>query len=144
MFRILIPIDGTPESLAAVRHVLGLVGAGLRARCVLANVQPGANLYELVVARDPGVLQRVAEEAGRDLLRPAMQLLNAAGVGTETEVVHQGEIGPALLDLAERHGVDAIVMGAGAAGVTERVLGSVTLDLVQNTRVPLTVVRLQA
>lgn len=144
MFRILIPIDGTAESLTAVRHVLTLVGGGLRARCVLANVQPGANLYELVVARDPGVLQRVAEEAGRDLLKPALQLLNAAGVGTEVEVVHQGEVGPALLDLAERHGVDAIVMGAAAAGVTDRVLGSVTLDLVQNARVPITVVRLEA
>ena len=141
MLRYLIPIDGAPESLAAVRHVLAQVGAGLRVRCVLANVQHSANLYELVVARDPAVLQRVAEEAGRDLLKPALQLLNAAGVGAEVEVVHQGEVGPALLDLAERHGVDAIVMGAGAAGLSDRVLGSVTLDLVQNARMPVTVVR---
>lgn len=141
MLRYLIPIDGEAESLAAVRHVLTLVGAGLRVRCVLANVQPSANLYELVTARDPAVLQRVAEEAGRDLLKPALQLLDAAGVGAEVEVVHQGEIGPALLDLAERHGVDAVVMGAGAPGLGERVLGSVTLDLVQNARVPVTVVR---
>ncbi len=141
MLRILIPIDGSPESLAAVRHVLNLVGRGLRARCVLANVQAGANLYEMVVARDPGVLDRVAEEAGRDLIKPAQQLLAAAGVGMDVEVVHQGDVGPALLDLAERHGVDAIVLGAGTPGLADRVLGSVTLDLVQNARVPVTVVR---
>jgi nucleotide-binding universal stress UspA family protein len=141
MLRYLIPIDGEAESLAAVRHVLTLVGAGLHLRCVLANVQPSANLYELVTARDPAVLQRVAEEAGRDLLKPALKLLDAAGVGAEVEIVHQGDIGPALLDLAERHGVDAVVMGAGAAGLGERMLGSVTLDLVQNARMPVTVVR---
>ena len=45
MLRILIPIDGSPAAMAAVRHVLLLVGRGLRARCVLANVQAGANLY---------------------------------------------------------------------------------------------------
>ncbi|WP_288253468.1 universal stress protein [uncultured Hydrogenophaga sp.] len=141
MLRVLIPIDGTKASMAAVRHVLALVGTGLRARCVLANVQASANLYEVVVARDPAVLDRVAEEAGRELLKPALQLLNAAGVGAEVEVVHQGDVGPALLDLADRHDVDIIVVGADAPGLADRVLGSVTLDLVQNARVPVTVVR---
>ena len=74
MIRILIPIDGTEPSLAAVHHVLALVGAGLKARFVLANVQEGANLYELVTAHDPEVLQRVADGAGRDLLKPALGL----------------------------------------------------------------------
>lgn len=142
MLRILIPIDGSPESMAAVRHVLTLVGHGLRARCVLANVQASATLYEVVVARDPAVLDRVAEEAGRDLIKPAQQLLGAAGVVVDVEVVHHGDVGPALLDLVERHGVHAIVVGAGAAGLADRVLGSVSFDLVRDARVPVTVVRI--
>lgn len=141
MHKILIPIDGSPESLAAVHHVMRLHGGGLRLRCVLANVQGGANLYELVTAPDPAVLKRVAEEAGRDLLRPALQLLTAAGVPVQSEVVQTGEVAQALLDVADRHGVDAIVMGAGAARLAERVLGSVALNLVQGASVPVTVVR---
>jgi nucleotide-binding universal stress UspA family protein len=141
MHKVLIPIDGSPESLAAVHHVLRLVGAGLRLRCVLANVQESASLYELVTAHDPAVLQRVAEQAGRDLLKPAQQLLAAAGVACESEVVQTGEVANALIDAADRYAVDAIVMGAGASGLGERVLGSVSLDLVRTAPVPVTVVR---
>jgi nucleotide-binding universal stress UspA family protein len=83
----------------------------------------------------------VADEAGHDLLRPALQLLAAAGVQVDTEVVQTGEVADALLDVADRHGVNAIFMGAGAAGLADRVLGSVTIDLVQAAPVPVTVVR---
>ncbi|QIM54292.1 universal stress protein [Hydrogenophaga crocea] len=141
MHKVLIPIDGSPEALAAVHHVLQLVGQGLRLRCVLANVQESASLYEVVTAPDPAVLQRVADGAGRDLLKPAQQLLAAAGVAFEQEVVQTGEVAQALLDVAERHGVHAIVMGAGASGLGDRVLGSVSLDLVRAAPVPITVVR---
>jgi nucleotide-binding universal stress UspA family protein len=141
MHKVLIPCDGSPESLAAVHHVLRLVGAGLRLRCVLVNVQESASLYELVTAHDPAVLQRVAEQAGRDLLRPAQQLLAAAGVACESEIVQTGEVAQALVDAADRYSVDAIVMGAGASGLGDRVLGSVSLDLVRTAPMPVTVVR---
>ncbi len=141
MHKVLIPIDGSPESLAAVHHVLRLVGAGLRLRCVLVNVQESASLYELVTAHDPAVLQRVAEQAGRDLLKPAQQLLAAAGVACEHEIVQTGEVAQALVDAADRYSVDAIVMGAGASGLGDRVLGSVSLDLVRTAPMPVTVVR---
>lgn len=141
MFKILIPLDGSPQAMVAVHHVLTLVGAGLKARCVLINVQASPNLYEVVTAHDPAVLQRVAQEAGRDLLKPAQQLLAAAGVSHEHEVVLTGEVAQALRDAAERHGAQAIVMGAGESGLAERMLGSVTLDLMQTSPVPVTVVR---
>jgi nucleotide-binding universal stress UspA family protein len=95
----------------------------------------------VVTAPDPAVLQRVADAAGRALLKPAQQLLAAAGVAFEQEVVQTGEVAQALLDVAERHGVHAIVMGAGASGLSDRVLGSVSLDLVRAAPVPVTVVR---
>ncbi|MBX3609640.1 MAG: universal stress protein [Hydrogenophaga sp.] len=141
MHKILIPLDGTPQAMSAVHHVLTLVGAGLKARCVLINVQESASLYEVVTAHDPAVLQRVAQEAGRDQIKPAQQLLSAAGVPHEHEVVLMGDVAQALRDAAERHDVQSIVMGAGASGLAKRVLGSVTLDLVQWAPVPVTVVR---
>lgn len=140
MIKILIPIDGSEQALAAVHHALALVGAGLKARFLLANVQDGANLYEIVTAHDPDVLARVAEGAGRDLLKPAQALLTAAGQPVEVLVL-RGDVVPALAGLVESHGVEAIFMGAGASGLSDRVLGSVTLDLVQTAPVPVTVVR---
>jgi nucleotide-binding universal stress UspA family protein len=62
--KILLPVDGSELSLEAVRFAIRMVLAGLRADAVLANVQEPANLYELLVAHDPAVINRVSEEAG--------------------------------------------------------------------------------
>ncbi len=56
-------------------------------------------------------------------------------------MVQTGEVANALIDVADRYPVDAIVMGAGASGLGERGLGSVSLDLVRAAPVPVTVVR---
>ena len=86
MLKILLPTDGSEQSLQAVHHALRLVGAGLKARFVVANVQETATLYEMVVAHDPAVLEKVNEEAGLDLMRPAMALMEAAGLAVVQEV----------------------------------------------------------
>lgn len=61
--RILLPVDGSENALEAVRHALRLVDDGLRANFVLANVQEPASLYEMVVAHDAAVIERVSEAA---------------------------------------------------------------------------------
>jgi len=140
MFKILIPIDGSERSLDAVRHALHLVGCGLKARFVLANVQEAANLYELVVAHDPAVLQQVSEAAGRDLLRPATELLRAAGLPVEA-VVASGDPAHTLLELLEAHACQAVVMSARGAGLRAAVMGSVSQSLWQAATVPVTLVK---
>ena len=62
--KILLPVDGSELSLEAVRFALRLLLAGLHGDAVLANVQEAANLYELLVAHDPEVIDRVSAEAG--------------------------------------------------------------------------------
>ncbi len=140
MLKILIPVDGSPQSLLAVHHVLRLVGAGLKARAVVANVQEAANLYEMVVAHDPAVLQKVSDAAGRDLVRPAVALLSAAGVQVESAVA-SGDPAQQLLELLERHACDAVVMSTRGSGLRAAVLGSVSQELVQRSPVPVTLVK---
>ena len=62
--KILLPVDGSELSLEAARFAIRMLLAGLRGEVVLANVQEPASLYELLVAHDPEVINRVAEEAG--------------------------------------------------------------------------------
>ena len=141
MYKVLIPLDGSEAALQAVHHVLRWVAGGLKLRAVVANVQSSANLYELVVAHDPQVLRQVSDAAGRDLLRPGVQLLQAAGVQVE-QAVAQGDPAQALLELAEAHACDAVVLSAhGSSGLLERVFGSVSQALLQHARIPVTVVR---
>jgi nucleotide-binding universal stress UspA family protein len=139
--KILLPVDGSPGALAAVRHVLRLVHGGLRASAVLANVQEPASLYEMVVAHDPKVLDDVRRAAGADLLAPAEALLEAAGVDYESEVAG-GDPHSTLIELAENYGCDAIVVGArGVRDAEAAGLGTVAHALLAHAPVPVTVVR---
>lgn len=140
--KILLPVDGSAAALHAVRHALQLAREGLQASFVLANVQPPANLYEAVTAHDPDVIRAVRASAGADLLAPAEALLDAAGVEYESEVAG-GDAEHVIVELAERYGCDAIVMGArGMGDLRALVLGSVSHAVVQHSPVPVTVVRL--
>jgi nucleotide-binding universal stress UspA family protein len=141
MLKILLPVDGSQSSLDAVRHALRLVADGLSATFVLANVQEPANLYELVTAHDPEVLQRVSSGAGAHLLEPAEALLQAAGVQWEREIA-SGDPAPVLAEMIERHGIDAVVMGARGLGeARSAIAGSVSHWLLAHGPVPVTVVR---
>lgn len=140
MLKILIPVDGSSHALLAVHHALRLVGAGLKARFVVANVQESATLYELVVAHNPVVLQQVSEAAGRDLVRPAVALLSAAGMQVE-QAVASGDAAHQLVEIIESHACDAVIMSTRGSGLRAAVLGSVSQEMVQQSPVPVTLVK---
>lgn len=137
---ILLPVDASEASLDAVRHVLALQQAGLAVEVVLANAQDAPHLYEVVLSRDPAVLDQASEAAGHHALTAARHLLAEAGLPF-TEVVGHGEPARVLLDLADAHGCQAIVIGAGQPGLLNAGrLGSVAQAVVHGARVPVTVV----
>lgn len=141
MLKILLAVDGSELSLDAVRHGLGLVAQGLRAEFVLANVQEPASLYEMVVVRDPVLLDDVSAGAGAHQLEAAQNLCRAAGVPFESEVV-TGDPAHALIDIAERYACDAIMLGArGHGGLRGALLGSVSQAVAHAATVPVTVVK---
>lgn len=135
--KILLPVDGSAAALAAVSHALRLVREGLRAEFVLANVQEPASLYEIVVAHDAELIERVRSGAGADLLRPAEALLEAAGLSYESEVAG-GQPAAVLVELLENYGCEAVVMGARGVGSGG---GSVALAMLAHSPVPVTLVR---
>ena len=77
--KILVPIDGSADALAALRHVIALKLAGLGLECVLVNVQDPPSLYEVVTAHDAERLSDVRRAAGADLLAPAEGMLEEIG-----------------------------------------------------------------
>ena len=144
MLKILIPVDGSPEALVAVYHALHLVSQGLRAQFVVANVQDPANLYELVVAHDPVVLEKVRQDAGMDLMRPAVELLRSAGQQVEPCVV-TGDVARMLADVIEEARCQAVIMMThGASTLGAAIQGSVSQELLHLTTVPVTLVRTRA
>lgn len=139
--KILVPIDGSPLSLDAVRHALSLIKHGLHAELLLANVQPPASLYEIVVAHDPDVIHDVSAGAGAHLLESARELCRKAGVPFDCEVV-TGDPVNALCDLAQERGCSQIVIGAhGRGALASALLGSVSNALANASPVPVTIVK---
>jgi len=138
--KILVPIDGSELALQALQHVIALARAGLDVELVLANVQEPASAYELITLHDPEALAEVAVGAGRDLLAPAVQIAAAAGLPySETVVV--GDVVPALLELLEEAGCEAVVMGSHGMGLVRSALGSVSRGMLEQSPVPVTCVK---
>ena len=139
--KILLPVDGSELSLEAVRFAIRMVQGGLRADAVLANVQEPANLYELLVAHDPEVINKVSDEAGRHTLQSAMALLDAAGIQYEWEVA-KGDPAHTIIDIAERFACDMVVMGArGNSALRSAMMGSVSNEVLHASPVPVVIVK---
>lgn len=140
--KILLPVDGSELSLQAVRTAISLFGQGLSGSVVVANVQEPATLYEMVVAPDGAVLQRVSTAAGVDALQQAEALLMAANVVYEREIV-TGDPAHSIIDVAERFACDMILMGShGTSALHDALLGSVSREVLHAARIPVMIVKL--
>lgn len=140
----LVAIDGSAASLAALRWVLRQAEAGLACELVLLNVQEPPTLYEVVTAHDPVRIDQVRRDAGADLLRAAEALLQAAGRGYELEVAG-GAPQHLIVELAENHGCDTIVLGARGQGDADAGgLGRVAQGVLHEAGLPVVVVRDEA
>ena len=139
--KLLIPVDGSEAALNAVRHALQLQREGLRASFVLATVQEPSYTYEMLLAPDADVLDRVTGAVGARALKSAEALFEAAGLAFEREI-DSGDPVQRLLEIAQRCGCQAIVMGARGRGALQSVLlGSVSLAVLQASNLPVTIVK---
>ncbi len=139
---VMLPIDGSPAALAAVRHAVALRDRGLALRALLVNVQEPPTLYEVVLAHDRERLDGVRAAAGADLLAPAESLLDAAGLPYESEVLG-GEPAATLLDRVETAAAELVIVGArgaGERGERHTAPGRVATALLQHAPVPVMLV----
>jgi nucleotide-binding universal stress UspA family protein len=120
MIRILLPIDGSPQALDAVRQALQLRTQGLDFTAVLLNVQEPPHLYEVVLAPDADVIEGASHGAGEHALLAAHTLLDEAGVAHESLVV-TGDVAQQVVEQAELQGCDLVVLEGSNRTVTHAV-----------------------
>jgi len=139
--KILLPFDGSPVALEAVRFVIRMAADGLQTSVVLANVQEPASLYELMVAHDPQVIEQASAAAGANMLQAAQALLDAAALSYEVEVA-SGDPAHTLVDILENYNCDLVVMGAsGTSALRSALLGSVSNEVLHAASVPVMIVK---
>lgn len=139
---ILLPTDGSDAALRGVDAGVALAKAlGARVRG-LAVVSPFANLAylgELVQATETTYMQHAAERAQR-YLAEIKQRADTAGVACETQYVFDSNPGKVILDMADRHACDLIVMGThGRRGMDRLLLGSETHRVILGSDLPVLV-----
>lgn len=139
--RILVPVDGSDSSLAAVRFVIGKLAEGGKApELHLLNVQmPLPSAASSFI--DAGVVRGYHDEEGQKDLAAARKLLGEAGIACVAHVA-VGDPAETIATYAEQERCDAIVMGTRGLGrIGNLLLGSVATKVLHLTKVPVTLVK---
>lgn len=140
---VLVPMDGSKQADAAFEHALGEFPD---ATLTLLHVINPARAGYAAQAGIPSFseewyenAEREAEELFADARERADEQRFRGTVDTATDVGQPAQI---IVEYAEEHDVDHIVMGShGREGITRVLLGSVAETVVRRSPVPVTVVR---
>lgn len=139
--RILVPVDGSPSSLAAVRFVVGtLAPANPALEIHLLNVQPPLPAAAATFI-DSGVVRDFHREEGAKDLAAARKLLDEAGLRYEASTA-VGDPAETIVTYAGQKGCTGIVMGTRGLGkVAGLLLGSVASKVLHLSKVPVTLAK---
>ena len=139
--RILVPVDGSASSLAAVRFVVAkLVPTDAALELHLLNVQsPLPSAASSFI--DSGVVRDFHQEEGAKELAAARKLLDAAGVAYTSNTA-VGDPADTIVTYADQRQCDAIVMGTRGLGpVGGLLMGSVATKVLHLTKIPVTLAK---
>lgn len=139
MASILVPIDGSEQSTAALEYVLEEFDPQeITLLHVIDPIEAGYSATASVPGYSEEWYEHQKEEA-EALFDEARDMVDGEEMDTATAV---GRPSRTIVEYAEEHDVDHIVMGShGRAGVTRILLGSVAEAVVRRSPVPVTIVR---
>lgn len=144
--RILLAIDGSPHSQAAVDEVARRpwpLDSTVRVIGVIQPATPAATEFVLAGATLEDMRQQQASRA-EQIIGAAAGTLKGKGLSAET-VVREGDPRAAIVDEAEQWGADLIVVGShGKTGLMRWLLGSVAQAVVGHAPCSVEVVRRDA
>ncbi len=135
MLKVLVPVDGSSNSLHAVRHVLCELRRNAAIDIHLLNVQPpfSTNVTRWI---DRETIKEAHLEASELALRSARQMLDEVSVPYSVHLAVGGK-GRVIADFARELRCDHIVIGTARKNSLLRTIeGSVTNRLIELTTVP--------
>jgi nucleotide-binding universal stress UspA family protein len=123
------------------RDVVPTSGAAMAMPGVVQPVGPGAGVYWLATDSEPAGWEEAAnlaqEETERTLKQARMLLTNCPPVSEE---IGHGAPAASIVDYADSHGADLIVMGRRGHSLIGNIFNSVSYSVVQHAPVPVLVV----
>lgn len=139
--RILIPVDGSAHALRAVEHALQLVKLNPALELHLLNVQipVESGHVRLFIGHDQ--LEDYYREEGLAALQAAAAVLQQAGLAYQQHIA-VGHIADTIVRYAQEMAFSQIIIGShGRSDFGQLLLGSVATAVVQQSAIPVTVVK---
>ena len=143
--KILVPVDGSPTSLAGLNEAIALarvMGSTIKLLQVVDEISLMTSL-EAAMALPPNVFD-LLKEAGQQVLSDAEARTKAAGIAVEAELFesYSGRVSDLILTKAQEWGAQIIVLGThGRRGVGRMLLGSDAEQVLRQSPVPVLLVR---
>jgi nucleotide-binding universal stress UspA family protein len=138
---VLVAYDGSELSKKALHYAYNLVKDHAAGNLHVVHVYqfPTIVLGEAILPTPASVDQEYSDQAQK-ILEETRSLLS--GYTSTTYVLKQGQTAFELLEYAKEQGCDLIVMGSrGLGGIKEFLLGSVSHQVAQESRVPVLIVK---
>ena len=140
---ILVAVDDSPISYAAVEHTLSLAKLSAAKVTVLSvvAVDPyvGVDFYQVVPAITDHFMQ--AEANAKTQLQDISQSFIRDGIEVQTKIYH-GPASEGIIFVADEVGADLIIMGShGRTGVKRLLLGSVAHAVLTESHIPVLIVK---
>lgn len=131
---ILTPVDGSKPSLRAVELAAKLT-MGLNSKLTILAV------HQYIVGRKVTTDVQSQEDVDQ-LLKSSRSTAMSFGLNDVTTVeLKSRDVAHTIVDYAEKHGIDLIVMGAAGLGnIKSFVIGSVSADVLRKSVCPVTIV----
>ncbi len=141
MLKALLPVDGSENSLRAVKHLITLVQGREPMDVHILNVQEPIDAWEVRRCFKPEEIEAMQVSAGGDALQAARMLLEEAAVPFTAQVLI-GDVAESVARYAHEIGADKIIMGTrGMTPLANLMLGSIATKVIHLTEIPVTLVR---
>ena len=137
-----IAVDGSANSLRAVRHAIALAGDLKTApQLTLINVHLSALVSPVAKGIDRHQIEQYMDQIAEEELKEARQAMSEAGIAVKVIKGH-GEVAPTIIDIIKKEKIDMMVMGGkGRSSLSDLILGSITTKLISISPVPVLVVK---
>lgn len=146
--KVLVAIDGSAITPAVLREAARLAVAGSQLRIISVVDNPLANFAAPYgIAYDHEALHHALQEQAQTIVTGAQATLKAQGIDASADVLavsveHGVDIPSTIEAEAEAWGADLMVIGThGRRGLRRLLLGSVSEQLIRQSRLPVLLVR---
>jgi nucleotide-binding universal stress UspA family protein len=139
--RILVAVDGTPQSDAALALAARLaVDQGATLTIATVEPRPAERFAPPDMVVDPTIDERL-DDAAHTLLRRAADTARALGANAQT-CLREGPVVDAILQCVDEHRADLLVVGThGRTGLARALQGSIAEGVLRHSHVPVLIAR---